>query len=57
MAILTQLSRSWQRTQARRRDIAQVVRELDMYSDRELAELGLGRGDILDVARGTYRRG
>ena len=56
MSVLTQLNRRWQSALARRRKIAQVVRELETCSDRELAELGLGRGDIVAVAHGTYRR-
>ena len=32
----------------------QIVRELSSMSDRELNDIGIGRGDIIDVARGTY---
>jgi uncharacterized protein YjiS (DUF1127 family) len=56
MPVLTQLNRRWQSALARRRKIARVVRELETCSDRELAELCLGRGDIVAVAHGTYRR-
>jgi uncharacterized protein YjiS (DUF1127 family) len=38
----------------RRREIARLTRELQTYSDRELAEIGLCRGDIPDVARGRF---
>jgi uncharacterized protein YjiS (DUF1127 family) len=30
-----------------------TVRELNQLSDRELSDIGLGRGDIRDVARAT----
>ncbi len=33
-----------------------IARELDTYSDDELAELGFSRFDIPAVATGTYRR-
>lgn len=56
MVIFSQLNTFWQRAQARRRQVSQVVRELEACSDRELAELGLARGDILAVAHGTFRR-
>ena len=41
---------------ARRQDIARITRELEGYSDGELAELGLGRGDIPAVARDSFAR-
>lgn len=41
---------------AARRDYLRVMQELSWYSDRELAELGIGRSDIPAVAAGTYRR-
>ena len=47
----------WQRALQQRRRIAQHMRELNGYTDRELGELGLDRFDIPAVARGTYRRG
>ena len=51
-----QLVRRWHRHAAERRRIAQHTRELESYTDRELAELGLDRSDIPAVARGTYER-
>jgi uncharacterized protein YjiS (DUF1127 family) len=36
---------------ARRQDIARITRELECYSNGELAELGLSRGDIPAIAR------
>ena len=39
-----------------RRRIARTVRELETYSDRELADMGLSRTDIPAVARGELRR-
>lgn len=35
---------------------ARVRRELNGYSDRELSDLGLGRGDIEAVVAGHYSR-
>ncbi len=46
--------RGWR---ARRQEIVRVARELDCYSDRDLAELGLFRNDIPAVARGEYAGG
>ena len=40
----------------RRKTIARVTRELNTYSARQLADLGLSRGDIPDVARGRITR-
>jgi uncharacterized protein YjiS (DUF1127 family) len=40
-----------------RRRMAEITRELNSYSDAELNDLGLRRGDIADVARGRYSRG
>jgi uncharacterized protein YjiS (DUF1127 family) len=42
---------------AERQKVARITSELNCYADRELADLGLTRGDIADVARGTFRRG
>ena len=51
------MMRRWHRMVAQRRRIARYTRELEAYSNRELAELGLDRSDIPAVARGTYHRG
>ncbi len=43
---------------ARRIEVAQrrrIIRELSMYTDQELAELGFSRGDIPAVASGSFR--
>ena len=40
----------------RRRTIARVTRELNTYTERQLHDLGLSRGDIPDVARGRITR-
>jgi len=37
---------------ARRREFARITAELEAMSNRELAELGICRSDIPDVARG-----
>lgn len=34
----------------------QILRELSTYTDRELAELNLSRGDVADIAREGYRQ-
>ena len=52
-----QLSRKWQRAKAEREQIFRITQDLKRCSDRHLADLGLSRADIPDVARGTYRRG
>ena len=44
------------RAQLQRRRAARIERELGAYTDRELAELGLARSDIHDVASGAFRR-
>ena len=41
----------------RRREIARIEFELNTYSERHLADLGLTRGDVPEVARGRFRRG
>ena len=38
----------------RRREARRIARELSGYNDRHLAELGLRRSDIPDVARGRF---
>jgi uncharacterized protein YjiS (DUF1127 family) len=40
----------------RRRRRAQITRELLSYTDRELFDLGITRGDIPAIINGTYRR-
>ena len=54
---LRELSLKWQRAKAEREQIFRITHELERCSDRDLADLGLSRADIPDVARGTYRRG
>jgi uncharacterized protein YjiS (DUF1127 family) len=46
MDLLKEVHRTW----ALRREFRATLRELAAYSDRELAELGLGRGDVARVA-------
>lgn len=41
---------------AERRERVQMARELDSYSDRDLAELGFSRADLPQIVAGTYRR-
>ncbi|HTI03247.1 MAG TPA: hypothetical protein VL752_20070 [Acidisoma sp.] len=38
------------------RERRRIARELETYSDEELAELGFSRLDIPAIAAGTYRR-
>lgn len=33
-----------------------ILRELNQYSPRELADLGITRGDFSSIAAGTFRR-
>lgn len=42
MDLLKEIHRTW----ALRREFRAVLTELSAYSDRELADLGLGRGDV-----------
>ena len=51
------LTERYRRWADRRAQIARVSRELHSYTERQLADLGLCRSDIPDVARGTFRRG
>ena len=51
-----ELSLKWRRAKAEREQIFRITLELERCSDRDLADLGLSRADIPDVARGTYRR-
>lgn len=53
---LGELRLEWQQAKSQRREAARITRELSGYTDRELAELGLGRGDIPDVAQGLFGR-
>ena len=41
----------------RRRQVATAIRELSWHSDRELADLGVSRGDIVALAEGRSRHG
>ena len=41
---------------AKRAYRAQITRELNTYTDRELFDLGIQRGDIPAVVNGTFRR-
>ena len=52
----TLLRAHWAEVFARRRKRNRIIRELSAYSDRELADIGLVRSDIRDVANGTFRR-
>lgn len=51
-----ELGLRWQRAKAERERIFRITQDLERCSDRQLADLGLSRADIPDVARGTYRR-
>lgn len=41
---------------ARRQEIDRIYAELSRMSDRDLADIGIARGDIPAVAEGTWRR-
>ena len=51
MSITSSLSQSWSRFRSYRR----TVSELSALGDRELADLGIGRGDIARLAREAVR--
>ena len=53
--LLHHLRVHWQRARAQRWEIARITRELQGCTDRQLADLGMSRVDIPDVARGTFR--
>ncbi len=53
--VLHHLRVHWQRARAERWEIARITLELQGHTDRQLADLGLSRADIPDVARGTFR--
>ena len=46
----------WRREKTRRARAAQVRRELEAHTDRELADIGLSRADIPGVARAAYEQ-
>ena len=50
---LRQRFTAWREKRQRR---AQIARELLTYTDRELFDLGISRGDIPAIINGTYRR-
>ena len=52
MTILDRV-RMWR---AARRAERQILQELSTYTDRELGELNLSRGDVADIAREGYRQ-
>jgi uncharacterized protein YjiS (DUF1127 family) len=55
-ATVNRLARRWRDWAANRREIARITHELNLHTDRELADMGLTRGDIDAVARGRFRR-
>lgn len=54
---LHHLASRWQHARAQRQQAARITRELQGYTDRQLADLGLSRADIPDVSRGMFRAG
>lgn len=48
---ISQFFAGFRARRAQAREVARIRRELREMSDRELNDLGLGRGDIDDVAR------
>jgi uncharacterized protein YjiS (DUF1127 family) len=52
-AELRQRLRDWQ---AKRRQQAQIARELATYTPHDLCDLGITSGDIPAIIQGTYRR-
>lgn len=51
-ARLDRLGAAW----ADRRKRARAIRDLYLFSDRELWDVGLSRSDLPAIAEGTYRR-
>ena len=49
--LFIELFRSFIRYKTNRAAIKQTIKELNMLTDRELADIGLCRGDIYSVAR------
>ncbi|MFY0659065.1 MAG: DUF1127 domain-containing protein [Shimia sp.] len=47
----TRLVENWLLTRKRDASFAKTVKELNKLTNRELADIGLNRGDIEDVAR------
>ncbi|MCP4205932.1 MAG: DUF1127 domain-containing protein [Shimia sp.] len=47
----TRLVENWLLTRKRDASFAKTVKELNKLTNRELADIGLSRGDIEDVAR------
>ena len=47
----TRLLENWLLTRKRDASFAKTVKELNKLTNRELADIGLSRGDIEDVAR------
>jgi uncharacterized protein YjiS (DUF1127 family) len=41
---------------AKRANRARIARELNTYTDRELFDLGIQRGDFAAILNGTFRR-
>ena len=56
LPVLRSLSVQISAFRARRRTRAQIIRELNSHTDRQLSDMGFSRGDIRAVADGTYRR-
>lgn len=50
-----QLVLNWRRARAQREEEFRITQELADCSNRQLADLGLCRSDIPDVAHGTFR--
>ena len=53
LAVRRQKFAAWRAKRAYR---ARIARELNSYTDRELFDLGIQRGDIPAVLNGTFRR-
>ena len=49
--LIIELFRSFLRYRTNQAAIRQTIRELNMLTDRELADIGMCRGDIYSVAR------
>lgn len=54
--LFTRIRQDIARKAAARREYRRVYDELLKLDDREMDELGIGRGDFDAIARGTFRR-
>jgi uncharacterized protein YjiS (DUF1127 family) len=52
LGVIDRVQALWTARRARAREL----RELSLFSDRELWDVGLSRSDIMSIEKGVYRR-